>query len=56
MAEGLSNQGIADRLGLEVKTIESHVSQVFAKLNLEPDPVEHRRVRAVLTWLRESHA
>ena len=55
MAEGLSNQGIADRLGLEVKTIESHVSQVFAKLDLEPDPVEHRRVRAVLTWLREGN-
>jgi DNA-binding NarL/FixJ family response regulator len=53
MAEGLSNQGIADRLGLEVKTVESHVGQVFSKLRLEPDPVEHRRVRAVLTWLRE---
>jgi DNA-binding NarL/FixJ family response regulator len=56
MAEGLSNQGIADRLGLETKTVESHVSQVFLKLGLEPDPVEHRRVRAVLTWLRAEHA
>jgi DNA-binding NarL/FixJ family response regulator len=56
MAEGLSNQGIADRLGLELKTVEGHVGQVFSKLDLEPDPVEHRRVRAVLTWLREGRA
>jgi DNA-binding NarL/FixJ family response regulator len=53
MAEGLSNQGIADRLGLELKTVEGHIGQIFAKLGLEPDPVEHRRVRAVLAWLRE---
>ncbi|MFL5719463.1 MAG: LuxR C-terminal-related transcriptional regulator, partial [Chloroflexota bacterium] len=56
MAEGLSNQGIADRLGLELKTVESHVGQVFSKLGLEPDPEEHRRVRAVLTWLRDGRA
>ena len=52
MAEGLSNQGIGDRLGLEVKTVEGHVGQIFGKLDLEPDPDEHRRVRAVLEWLR----
>lgn len=56
MAEGLSNQGIGDRLGLEVKTVEGHVGQIFAKLGLEPDPVEHRRVRAVLAWMREGPA
>jgi serine/threonine-protein kinase len=56
MAEGLSNQGIGDRLGLEVKTVEGHVGQIFAKLGLEPDPVEHRRVRAVLAWLRGGQA
>jgi DNA-binding NarL/FixJ family response regulator len=56
MAEGLSNQGIGDRLGLEVKTVEGHVGQIFGKLGLEPDPVEHRRVRAVLAWLREGQA
>jgi DNA-binding NarL/FixJ family response regulator len=52
MAEGLSNQGIGDRLGLEVKTVEGHVGQIFGKLGLEQDPDEHRRVRAVLEWLR----
>jgi DNA-binding NarL/FixJ family response regulator len=53
MAEGRSNQGIADDLGLEVKTVEGHVGQVFGKLGLEPDAADHRRVRAVLAWLRE---
>jgi DNA-binding NarL/FixJ family response regulator len=54
MAEGLSNQGIADRLGLEPKTVEGHVGLIFAKLELEPVPSEHRRVRAVLAWLRDT--
>jgi DNA-binding NarL/FixJ family response regulator len=53
MAEGLSNQGIADRLGLELKTVEGHVGIIFSKLGLEPASAEHRRVRAVLAWLRE---
>jgi DNA-binding NarL/FixJ family response regulator len=52
MAEGLSNQAIADRLVLEVKTVEGHVRQVFSKLGLEPTPHEHRRVLAALTYLR----
>ena len=52
MAEGRSNQGIADRLGLELKTIEGHVSQIFSKLDLEPSSDDHRRVLAVLTYLR----
>jgi DNA-binding NarL/FixJ family response regulator len=52
MAEGLSNQAIADRLVLEVKTVEGHVRQVFSKLGLDPTPHEHRRVLAVLTYLR----
>ena len=54
MAEGLSNQGIADRLGLGLKTVEGPIGQIFSKLGLEPDPDEHRRVRAVLAWLREA--
>lgn len=53
MAEGLSNQGIGARLGVELKTVEGHVGQIFEKLSLEPDAAEHRRVRAVLTWLRQ---
>ena len=53
MAEGRSNQGIAGALGLELKTVEGHVSQIFSKLGLEPTGSAHRRVQAVLTWLRE---
>ena len=56
MAEGQSNQGIAERLGLELKTVEGHVGQIFAKLGLEPDAVAHRRVQAVLAWLRSAAA
>jgi DNA-binding NarL/FixJ family response regulator/class 3 adenylate cyclase len=53
MAEGRSNQGIADHLVLELKTIEGHVGQIFSKLGLEPSTGEHRRVLAVLRLLRE---
>jgi DNA-binding NarL/FixJ family response regulator len=53
MAQGRSNQGIADELGLELKTVEGHVGQIFGKLGLEPDAIAHRRVQAVLAWLRD---
>ena len=53
MAEGRSNAGIADALGLELKTVEGHVGQIFGKLGLEPQAEDHRRVLAVLTFLRE---
>jgi DNA-binding NarL/FixJ family response regulator/class 3 adenylate cyclase len=53
MAEGLSNQGIADRLVLELRTVEGHVGQIFSKLGLEPSTSEHRRVLAVLVMLRD---
>jgi DNA-binding NarL/FixJ family response regulator len=52
MAEGRSNQAIADRLVLELKTIEGHVRAIFAKLELEPAAEDHRRVLAVLAYLR----
>ena len=52
MAEGRSNAGIADGLSLELKTVEGHVGQIFAKLGLEPQAEDHRRVLAVLTFLR----
>lgn len=52
MAEGRSNQAIADRLVLELKTVEGHIRTVFSKLGLEPEPSDHRRVLAVLTYLR----
>ena len=53
MAEGRSNSGIAESLGLELKTVEGHVGQIFGKLGLEPQAEDHRRVLAVLTFLRE---
>lgn len=53
MAEGLSNQGIAERLVLDGKTIEGHVTRIFSKLGLEPAGSDHRRVLAVLSYLRQ---
>jgi DNA-binding NarL/FixJ family response regulator/class 3 adenylate cyclase len=53
MAEGRSNQGIADQLVVELKTVEGHVGQIFSKLGLEPTTGEHRRVLAVLRMLRD---
>jgi DNA-binding NarL/FixJ family response regulator len=52
MAQGLSNQAICDRLVLSPKTIEAHVRSVFGKLGLDESPEHHRRVLAVLTFLR----
>ena len=52
MAQGLSNAGIGERLVIETKTVESHVARILAKLDLHQAPDEHRRVRAVLAWLR----
>jgi DNA-binding NarL/FixJ family response regulator len=52
MAEGRSNSAIADRLALEVKTVEGHVRAIFMKLGLEPAAEDHRRVLAVLAYLR----
>jgi serine/threonine-protein kinase len=54
MAEGRSNQAVADRLYLTVKTVESHVRSIFMKLDLAETPDDHRRVLAVLTYLRSS--
>ncbi len=53
MAEGRSNQGIAEDLVLTDRTVEKHVRGIFEKLGLEPEPREHRRVNAVLRYLRE---
>ena len=52
MAEGRSNAGIAQWLGLETKTIEGHVGEIFGKLGLEAGADDHRRVLAVLAYLR----
>lgn len=52
MAEGRSNQAIADRLVVTGGAVEKHVSTIFAKLGLAPTDADHRRVLAVLTFLR----
>jgi DNA-binding NarL/FixJ family response regulator len=52
MAEGRSNAAIAEHLTLELKTVERHVGTIFSKLGLEPAAADHRRVLAVLAFLR----
>lgn len=52
MAEGRSNQGISERLFLAPKTLETHVTNIFSKLGLPPAADDHRRVLAVLAYLR----
>jgi DNA-binding NarL/FixJ family response regulator len=52
MAEGRSNAGICAKLFLSSKTVETHVSSIFNKLRLAPAPDDHRRVLAVLAYLR----
>jgi DNA-binding NarL/FixJ family response regulator len=53
MAEGRSNAAIAERLGLTEKTVEGNIRVILSKLGLEPAVEDHRRVLAVLTYLRE---
>jgi DNA-binding NarL/FixJ family response regulator len=53
MAEGRSNQAIASMAGVELKTVEGHVRLIFDKLGLEPAVEDHRRVLAVLAYLRQ---
>jgi len=54
MAEGRSNAAIAADLVVSAGAVEKHISNVFAKLGLEASGSDHRRVLAVLTYLRES--
>jgi DNA-binding NarL/FixJ family response regulator len=52
VAEGRSNPSIAEHLGITLRSTEKHVTSIFAKLDLPADSGEHRRVLAVLRFLR----
>lgn len=52
IAEGLSNRAIAARLSVTERTVEAHVTQIFQKLGLPESSGQHRRVLAVLAFLR----
>jgi DNA-binding NarL/FixJ family response regulator len=52
MAEGRSNTAIAAQLVVTERAVEKHVTSIFGKLGLPPAPKDHRRVLAVLTFLR----
>ena len=52
VAEGLSNKAIAERLYVAERTVEAHVTQIFLKLRLDESPSSHRRVLAVIAYLR----
>jgi len=54
MAEGKTNAGIARQLWLAENTVETHVRSILAKLDLPPDADTHRRVLAVVTFLRRA--
>ena len=53
MAEGRSNQAIADRLVITLRAVEKHVTSIFAKLRLSSTNQDHRRVLAVLTYFKD---
>ncbi len=53
MAEGRSNQAIAERLFITLRAVEKHVTSIFTKLRLPASSEDHRRVLAVLTYLRQ---
>jgi DNA-binding NarL/FixJ family response regulator len=54
VAEGRSNRAICERLFISPKTLESHITSIFLKLGLLPSDDDHRRVLAVLSYLRGS--
>jgi DNA-binding NarL/FixJ family response regulator len=54
LAEGKSNRGIAEALFVTDATVEKHMTSIFSKLGLEPEPTEHRRVLAALAYLRNT--
>lgn len=53
MAGGMNNAAIGEHLGIGVRSVEKHISSVFAKLGVSEEDHVHRRVQAVLTFLSE---
>ena len=53
LAQGKSNQGIAEALVVTTAAVEKHVTSIFHKLGLQSSPTEHRRVLAALTYLKD---
>ena len=53
MAEGRSNTAISEALGISLGAVEKHVGNIFTKLTLLPADEDHRRVLAVLAYLKE---
>ena len=54
MAQGRGNAGIAAQLYLSESSVEKHVNAIFTKLGLSAEQLSHRRVTAVLTFLRDA--
>src|SRR6478752_5163791 len=54
MAEGRSNQAIAEKMVITLRAVEKHVTSIFSKLRLPATAEDHRRVLAVLTYLQSS--
>lgn len=54
VAEGMTNEAIAERLVVAVRTVETHITRLLAKLQIDEDAARHRRVHAVLTYLRHA--
>lgn len=54
MAQGRTNAAIAQQLTVSLGAVEKHISNIFSKLELLPSDEDHRRVLAVLAWLRSS--
>ena len=55
VAQGRNNAGIAAALGLSDRAVEKHINAIFSKLELAEEPDTHRRVKAALLYLAESH-
>ena len=56
MAQGRSNAGIARQLNIGIKTVERHIANLLASLDINAETDDNRRVLAVLTWLRSTQA